>query len=1113
MAHARFNDRGKSSRSPRRRQLLLALPLLCLLVFGSLVAYHVLPIGQTTRVQASGLVQIPGHVPGIIKKSVLLGSTDPHTPVQLLIGLRPRNAQAMKAQADMLGQLRPAPARRYMTPAQIATAFAPAPSVQSTLIAYMQGEGFALANTYRQRLAVSFKGTIGMAEKAFGIQVNNYRSPGGRVYYAPAGEPGVPSNLAPYIQSIIGLDNSVQFTHPPVLASQLGVTPQGAQPRTVSCPLAQPGPYTYYIPSQVQAAYNLTGLYGAGYQGQGQTVALFELDDYYSTDISAYTGCYGGSSVPISRILVNGGTGLPPGGGASEVELDMDLVLSSAPKLAGLKVYEAADTTAGYMADWTQIVNDAVPIVSTSWGSCESSTFAQALYTQENTLFQMAALQGQTIFAAAGDDGTNDCRNNPPTTKAVDDPASQPYVTSVGGTSLTLGPGNSYGSEVVWNNGAGNAGGGGVSSLWQMPSYQSGDAHTINATYSSRTPCAAPVGSYCREVPDVSINADPNVGYPIYCTVVAACGAGTTWVHAGGTSVGPPMWAAMTALMNQKLLHDGYFNAGFLNPYLYSIDQGLHSTSYAGDFHDVTMGNNDTLGDGLHIYPATTDYDMASGLGSYNALNLANDVEAFLKATSAARVNEASATWYFAEGSVGGSFTEYLTLLNPDPVNTATVDVTYLFQNQPAVIKQHQILPSTRFTINVNSDLGISPTAGQQAISVIVQSIGVGATPVVPIVAERPMYFNYRGVKSGTDVLGATNATAMTFYFAEGDNRQSGNAHYSTFITVLNPSSIQPATVVATFYTGACGLAGQPACPTSTIIVQPLYRGTILPPVHQQFAVMVTSTIGVVVERPMYFTDNIPTAGGAISGSASAVGATTLGPNTGSDWLFAEGYTGPGFQEYLVLANFTSANTQADVKLEYTNGTVQTVPVTVPALSQVYFNVNNAYLNPVAGCGCTPTTSVSAEVIASTPSIVAERLMYFHYGPQLLSGATDVVGQAGPASKANFAFAEGYTNTNFYEYLTLQNPSNSSNLVNITLFADNTIVQEQMELLPHSRTTVFINSLVAPMAAAYPTSPVYLGYNVSMEIESISPIVAERPLYFNYSGDTGGTDVIGYTGG
>ncbi len=165
MANARFNDWGKRSRSLRSRQALLAFPLLCLLVIGSLIAYHVLPLGQTSRAQASGLVQIPGHVPALVKKSTLLGPTDPNASVQLLIGLRPRNAQAMKAQADALTQLHSVGTRRYMTPSQIATAFAPAPSVQSALIAYMQGEGFSLSDTYKSRLIVGFRGTIGTAEK------------------------------------------------------------------------------------------------------------------------------------------------------------------------------------------------------------------------------------------------------------------------------------------------------------------------------------------------------------------------------------------------------------------------------------------------------------------------------------------------------------------------------------------------------------------------------------------------------------------------------------------------------------------------------------------------------------------------------------------------------------------------------------------------------------------------------------------------------------------------------------------------------------------------------------------------------------------------------------
>src|SRR5215471_13330509 len=109
-----------------------------------------------------------------------------------------------------------------------------------------------------------------------------------------------------------------------------------------------------------------------------------------------------------------------------------------------------------------------------------------------------------------------------------------------------------------------------------------------------------------------------------------------------------------------------------------------------------------------------------------------------------------------------------------------------------------------------------------------------------------------------------------------------------------------------------------------TVVVGPLQRGTGIAKLHQQFAIKVTSDIGIVVERPMYFNDNIAAAGGWTSGAAAAVGATSIGSNSGSDWLFAEGYTGHNFQEYLVLANFTQTNAAVNVKLEYTNGTVQT---------------------------------------------------------------------------------------------------------------------------------------------------------------------------------------------
>jgi len=507
---------------------------------------------------------------------------------------------------------------------------------------------------------------------------------------------------------------------------------------------------------------------------------------------------------------------------------------------------------------------------------------------------------------------------------------------------------------------------------------------------------------------------------------------------------------------------------------------------------------------------ATPNYDMVTGLGSYNALSLASDLELLAKNQTNGRLSPASNTWYFAEGSVGGSFSEFITLLNPSPTQTATVSITYLFQNKPAVTVQHVVNPSTRYTVGAGADLNVPGNSPQQAISAIVHS-----SPV-PIVAERPMYFTFHAIRSGTDVMGATNANNTSFYFAEGDTRQAGSITYSTFVSILNPSTTNTAHVQITYYSHGS------AVERDTVVVGPLKRGTGIAKLHQQFAIKVTSDIGVVVERPMYFNDNIATAGGWTSGAASAVGATSLGPNSGSDWLFAEGFTGNGhsFQEYLVLANFTTTNATVNVKLEYTNGTVQTVPVTVPQQSQYYFDVNNAYNHPISGCGCTPTSSVSAEVYSSAPSIVAERLMYFHYGSAHISGGTDVVGEAGPSSHAVYTFAEGYTFGSFSEFLTLQNPSNAVESVAITLFADNTILQEMLQLQPHSRSTVSINSMIVPLALAYPTSPIYQAYEVSMDIQAFSTsggapatVVAERPLYFNFEGDPGGTDVLGYTGG
>ncbi|MGB8343842.1 MAG: polysaccharide deacetylase family protein [Ktedonobacteraceae bacterium] len=440
----------------------------------------------------------------------------------------------------------------------------------------------------------------------------------------------------------------------------------------------------------------------------------------------------------------------------------------------------------------------------------------------------------------------------------------------------------------------------------------------------------------------------------------------------------------------------------------------------------------------------------------------------------------ASPVWYFAEGSVGGSFQEYLTLFNPG-TSKATVTVTYLFTSQSPKTFTHTVNPSSRVTIDVNTELGIPPTAKQQSISVTLSSNA-------PIVAERPLYFTFNGIASGTDVIGATNANSTIYYFAEG----SSSAGYWTYVSILNPSKTNTAHVRIRYY-GNGGLLGY-----QDLSIGSMRRGTGSPSsvgIHQQVAIMLTSDIGIVAERPLYFSANIPAAGGATTGAASVVGTT--GP--GSDWLFAEGYTGANFQEYLVLANFTYASASAKVKLLYTNGTTQTVSVTVPSLSFYNFDVNYAYAHPQPGSK--PTTSVAAEVTASTPSIVAERVMYFHYGTQKISGGTDVIGEAGPASHSLYNFAEGYVSATFSEFLTLQNPNSTAETVTISIYSSGLLKTITQAVPAQSRATVNINSNV----------PAGRGVSLSVQAQS-GTIIAERPMYFIMGSSQGGTDVIGFTG-
>jgi subtilase family serine protease len=282
------------------------------------------------------------------------------------------------------------------------------------------------------------------------------------------------------------------------------------------------------------------------------------------------------------------------------------------------------------------VTKDTDKVLSVSWGSCEAQSAASDMEAQE-TLAEQANAEGLTILAAAGDNGSTSCYDgtaNPPDhddTLSPNDPASLPYVVSVGGTKLNL----TAHSESAWNESAHQegAGGGGVSnwaddtapgtSGWCMPGYQ--DQRAIPGIISSRslpdaTDCAS---GYYRETPDVSANADPYTGYAVFISAAAGVYSSNGWVGIGGTSAATPLWAAIAALTDVSPYCSGYGsgNAGVLPQALYAAVAGAHSYVYGGSrevLYDVKSGNDDYTpsGYGGGLYPATAGYDMATGLGT-----------------------------------------------------------------------------------------------------------------------------------------------------------------------------------------------------------------------------------------------------------------------------------------------------------------------------------------------------------------------------------------------------------------------------------------------------------------------------------------------------------------
>lgn len=329
-------------------------------------------------------------------------------------------------------------------------------------------------------------------------------------------------------------------------------------------------------------------------------------------------------------------------------------------------------------------------------------------------------------------------------------------------------------------------------------------------------------------------------------------------------------------------------------------------------------------------------------------------------------------TTYFAEGYTGAGFEQYLTLTNMNS-GPATVDIEYLVRGGGNVTQQVIVPPNRRSTVNVRG-----PVGDDKHVSAVVRSD-------IPILSERPMYFEYKGWTGG-HVGSGVQTPAQSFYFAEG---YTGDG-FDEYLTVANPTT-ETAQVTVNFLFNS----GSPI--NHTFSIGPMTRETIdvraIAGHNKEVSMRVTADTPIVAERPMYFYKG----GwgywiGPVSGGHVATGATS----PLSEWLFAEGYTGTGFKEYLTLQNPNSASTLATIEYQGQGGVIATRAVSIPANSRFTVDVN-------ADIG--EGREVSVRVTATQP-IVAERPMYFRYLGVWTGGHVAV---GAPSADQTWLFSEGYT--------------------------------------------------------------------------------------------------------
>jgi kumamolisin len=528
------------------------------------------------------LVNSLHHLP---PNSVAIRRTNPNKWIELTVGVR-----RLKQLPDLsaLDAKRPGE-RQYMTRDQLRTDYGSDPAAIAKIEKFAAGHDLVVTRNEPASARLGIAGTVANVSQAFGVKLLNYKHSKLGDFHARTGPVTLPAEVASAITGVFGLNNHRVMHRLPRPRQKVDALASFSRTRP------------WFIPTELAGIYNFPDA-----DARSQCIGLLEFGGgVEQSDVTAYFQKIGLPAPNVQIVAVDGVNTDPAADPDStgEVMLDVDIAgaLAGGAKVA---VYFSTFDEKGLVDILSTVINDQAndpSVVSVSWGWDENQPFnngilwsAAAIEHVNHSLLAVAHL-GITVCVSTGDDGSESQIHDGHA--HVNFPATSPYVLAVGGTTLHARKGTNDQmavAEVVWNDGPGSGGGGGVSDITPIPSWQEG-----------KVPRSINPGSFAgRAIPDVAANADPNTGYLVM--------SGGQFGIVGGTSASAPLWASLVSRINAL----NGARAGNFNALLYT------AIGPAGALRDITSGNNDTDGllDGQ--FRAGPGWDACTGWGAPDGIKL-----------------------------------------------------------------------------------------------------------------------------------------------------------------------------------------------------------------------------------------------------------------------------------------------------------------------------------------------------------------------------------------------------------------------------------------------------------------------------------------------------------